>query len=142
VVVLVVVGMLALFAVLLATSGDSRWALAIPLGFFIVLIFLAYWLASLYIFAALILASDKLGIAKAIDPRRLYALARANHETSLHVALVYGAATLVVAGIGIAVGVIIPFSSLLISLGLPAVYAIIVPNLAAFRLEARGALSS
>ena len=139
VVILVAVGMLALFAVLLATSGDRRWVLAIPLGLLIVLIFFAYWLASLYLFAALILASDKLGIAKAIDPRRLYALARANHETSLHVALVYGAATLVVAAIGIAVGLIIPFSGLLISLGLPAVYAMIVPNLSAFRVDASGA---
>ena len=135
VVVLVFVGMLTLFAVLLATSGDSRWVLAILVGVFIALIFLAFWLASLYLFAALIVGSDRLGIAKAIDPRRLYALARANHEVSLHVALVYGAATLVVAGISLAVGAIIPFGSLIVSLGLPAVYALIAPSLATFRVE-------
>jgi hypothetical protein len=135
-VVLVVVGILAFFAVLLATSGDSRWVLAILLGLFIAVSFLAFWLASLYLLAALILASDKLGIAKAIDPRRLFALARANHEISLHVALIYGAATIVVAGISLAVGVIIPFGSLIVSLGLPAVYALIVPSLTNFRIEA------
>jgi Protein of unknown function (DUF4013) len=134
-VLFVVVGMLAFFAVLLAVSGDGRVVLALLPGLLIVLIVLAWWLASLYLFAALLQASDRLGIGKAIDPRRLYALARANHDTSLHVALVYGAATLVVAAISIAVGVIIPFSGLLVSLGLPAVYAMIVPSLATFRVE-------
>jgi len=134
-VVLFVVGILAFFAVLLATSGHGRWVGAILLAVLIALIFLAFWLASLYLFAALIVASDRLGIAKAIDPRRLYALARANHEVSLHVALIYGAATIVVAAIGLAVGFVIPFSSLLISLGLPAVYAMIAPSLAAFRID-------
>lgn len=136
VVLFVIVGTLAFFAVVLATAGDGRVVLAILLGFLIVLILLAWWLASLYLLAALLIASDRLGIAKAIDPRRLFALARANHEVSLHVALVYGAATLVVAGISVAIGVIIPFSSFLISLGLPAVYAMIVPSLTGFRVDA------
>jgi hypothetical protein len=134
-VLFVVVGILAFFTVLLAVSGDRRVVLAILPGLLIVLILLAWWLASLYLFAALLQASDRLGIAKAIDPRRLYVLARANHETSLHVALVYGASTLVVAGISVAIGVIIPFSGLLVSLGLPAVYAMIVPSLANFKME-------
>ena len=135
VVLFVVVGILAVFTVLLATYGDGRVAFAILLGFLGMLIFLAWWLASLYLFAALILASDRLGIAKAINPVRLFELARANHEVSLHVALVYGAATIVIAAISIAIGVIIPFSSLIVSLGLPAVYAMIVPSLATFRID-------
>jgi hypothetical protein len=141
-VVLVVVAILAFIAVLLATSGDSRWVLAILLGLFIALAFLAFWLASLYLFAALITASDKLGIAKAIDPRRLYALARANHDVSLHVALIYGAATIVIAVISLAIGVIIPFGSLIVSLGLPAVYAMIVPHLARFQLDVPSPLAT
>ena len=136
VVILFVVGILVFVTVLLATSGDGRAVLAIGFGLLIFLIFLAAWLASLYLFAALILASDRLGIAKAIDPRRLFALARVNHETSLHVALIYGAATIVVAVISLAVGVIIPFSGLIVSLGLPAVYAMLVPSLATFRVGA------
>ena len=147
VVLFVVVGILALTAVLLVTTGDRRAVLAVLPGVLILLIVLAWWLASLYLFASLLLVSDRLGMAKAIDPRRLFALARANHEVSLHVALVYGAATLVVAGISVAVGVIIPFSGLVVSLGLPAVYALIVPSLATFRVEVQppatlGALSS
>jgi hypothetical protein len=142
VVVLVVVGILAFLAVLLATSGDSRWVLAILLGLFIALTFLAFWLASLYLFSALIMASDKLGIARAIDPRRLYALARANHEVSLHVGLIYGAATIVIAVISLAIGVIIPFGSLIVSLGLPAAYAMIVPHLARFRLDVPAPLAT
>lgn len=135
VVIFFVVGILVFVTVLLATSGDGRAVLAIGFGLLIFLIFLAAWLASLYLFAALILASDRLGIAKAIDPRRLFALARANHEISLHVALIYGAATIVVAVISVAVGVIIPFSGLIVSLGLPAVYAMLVPSLATFRID-------
>ena len=135
VVILFVVGVLVFVTVLLAMSGDGRAVLAIGFGLLIFLIFLAAWLASLYLFAALILASDRLGIAKAIDPRRLLALARANHEISLHVALIYGAATIVVAVISLAVGVIIPFSGLIVSLGLPAVYAMLVPSLATFRID-------
>lgn len=135
VVILFFVGILVFVTVLLATSGDGRAVLAIGFGLLIFLIFLAAWLASLYLFAALILASDRLGIAKAIDPRRLLALARANHEISLHVALIYGAATIVVAVISLAVGVIIPFSGLIVSLGLPAVYAMLVPSLATFRID-------
>jgi hypothetical protein len=135
VVLLMVVGVLVFFVVLLATSGERGIVPAVLLGLFIALIFVAWWLASLYIFAALILASDRLGIARAIDPRRLFALARANHDISLHVALIYGAATIVVAMISLAVGVIIPFGSLIVSLGLPAVYAMIVPSLATFRID-------
>jgi MFS family permease len=141
VVILFVVGILVFVTVLLATSGDGRAVLAIGFGLLIFLIFLAAWLASLYLFAALILASDRLGIAKAIDPRRLFALARANHEISLHVALIYGAATILVAVISLAVGVIIPFSGLIVSLGLPAVYAMLVPSLATFRIGAESGQS-
>ncbi len=135
VVVLTIVGVLALITVLLATRGDSRVTLAIVPGVLIFLIVFGWWLASLYLFAALITASDKLGIAKAIDPRRLYALARANHDVSLHVALIYGAATIVIAVISLAVGVVIPFGSLIVSLGLPVVYATIAPDLSRFQVE-------
>lgn len=89
----------------------------------------------IYLYSAVLLGSDRLGITKAIDPRRLFALARANHDVSLHVALVYAAATIGFAAIGGAVGFVIPFGGLALSIGLPAIYAILVPHLATFRVE-------
>lgn len=131
-----VAGFLVLFTVLLATSGRSYAAVAaIGLGLLIFLLLLAWWLVSLYLYAAVLLGSDRLGIARAIDPRRLVALARANHDVSLHVALVYAASAIAVAFSGILISVVIPFGALLVYLVLPAIYAILVPNLAAFRLE-------
>ena len=86
----------------------------------------------------MLIGSDRLGIAKAIDPRRLYALARANDQTSLHVAVVYGVATIAYAAISIPVGVVVPFGGLLVAIGLPAVYALLVPTLASFSVDTPG----
>ncbi len=131
----ILIGLLTFFTVLFATSGGTRVAIAIGLALLILLILAAWWLALLYLFAALVMASDKLGIAKALDPSRLFALARANHDVSLRVALIYGAASIVLVGISVVVGFIIPFAGLVVSIGLPAVYAVLVPKLAAFRVE-------
>jgi MFS family permease len=131
----ILIGLLTFFTVLFATSGGARVAIAIGLALLILLIVAAWWLALLYLFAALVVASDKLGIAKALDPSRLFALARANHDISLRVALIYGAASIVLVGISVVVGFIIPFAGLVVSIGLPAVYAVLVPSLAAFRVE-------
>lgn len=136
-VVFFVVGVLAFFTVLVATSGGSRALLAVGFGLLAVLVILVWWLVSLYLFAAVIIASDRLGIAKAIDPRRLFALAAANQETSLRVGLILGAASIAVAAITLTIGVVIPFGGLVVSIGLPAVYAMIVPRLAVFRVEAQ-----
>jgi hypothetical protein len=130
------VGVLVFLTVVLAMSGRTRIALAIGLALLTFLLLLAWWLVSLYLFAAVIVASDRLGIAKAVDPRRLFTLARANSDVSLHVALVYAAAAIALGGISVVVGLIIPFGGLVVSVGLPAVYAILVPSLAAFRVDA------
>jgi hypothetical protein len=121
--------------VFLAASGRGAAAQAIGLGLLVVLLTVAWWLVSLYLFAALLIGSDRLGLARAIDPRRLFALARANHEVSLRVAVISGVAHLVFGAITIAVGFVVPFGGLVISIGLPAVYAVLVPSLAAFRVE-------
>jgi hypothetical protein len=132
----VLLGVLVFLTVLFALSGRAGAIVAVGLGLLSVLVFLTCWLISLYLFAALLTASDRLGIAKALDPFRLFALARANHEISLHVAVVYGLASIAVAAISLALAFIIPFGGgLLVSLGLPAVYAVVVPSLAAFRIE-------
>jgi MFS family permease len=131
----VVIGVLTFFTVLFAMSGGVRLAVAIGFAFVMLLLVVAWWLVWLYLFAALLITSDKLGIAKALDPRRLLALARANHEVSLHVALLYGAATIVLIAAASTLGVVIPFGGFVVSIGLPALYAVLVPSLAAFRVE-------
>lgn len=135
VVFFVLIGMVTFFSVLLAMSGGVRLAVAIGIAFVILLVVVAWWLVWLYLFAALLISSDKLGIAKALDPRRLFALARANHEVSLHVALVYGAGTIALIAIASTVGLVIPFAGFFVSIGLPALYAVLVPSFAAFRVE-------
>lgn len=128
---------LTVVAVALGTSGRSEVVVvAIVMGLLGLLLLVAWWLAALYLFAALLIGSDRLGIARTLDPRRLLALARANHHASLHVALLYGAATIIFASIGVTVGLIIPFGGLVLSAALPAVYAILAPTLASFRAEA------
>jgi hypothetical protein len=139
-VLLVVVGVLAFFTLVLAMSGRSHVVIAVGFALVILLFVFAWWLASLYLLAAVLVASDRLGIAKAIDPTRLFALARANHDISIHVALIYLAASIAIVAMSVATSFIVPFSSLVISLGLPAVYAAIVPSLVAFRVEAAPSL--
>src|SRR6266851_716223 len=138
-VVAVVVVVLVVVAVLLGMSGRTQLVVAIGIGFVMFLLLIAWWLAALYFFAAVLIGSDQLGIANAIDPRRLYALARANHEVSLRVALLYAAASIVFAAASVTVGLIIPFGGLLLAIGLPAVYAILAPALASFQVKAGGA---
>jgi MFS family permease len=135
VVFFVLIGMLTFFTVLLGTSGGGRLVVAIVIAFLIFLVVLTWWLGWLYAFAALLMTSDQLGIGKALDPRRLFALACANHEISLNVALIYGVTTLGVLMITLVLGFIIPFVGLFVSIGLPALYALLVPKLATFRIE-------
>jgi len=135
----VVFVVLAVVAVALGTSGRTELVvIGVVLGVLGVLLLVAWWLAALYVFAALLIGSDRLGIGKALDPRRLLALARANHGASLHVALLYGAGTIGFVLIGLTVGIIVPFGSVVLSAALPAVYAVVVPSLASFRVDAAG----
>jgi hypothetical protein len=135
----IVIVLMAVLAVAFGVSGRTELVvIGILIGLVALLLLVAWWLAALYLFAALLIGSDRLGIGKALDPRRLFALARANHYASLHVALVYGAATLIFVSIGLTVGLIVPFGTLLVSAALPGVYAVLVPTLASFSVEAAG----
>ncbi|MGH7761929.1 MAG: DUF4013 domain-containing protein, partial [Candidatus Dormibacteraceae bacterium] len=70
---------LAVLSVAFAVSGRTAVVvIGIALGLLGLLLLLAWWLAALYFFAALLIASDRLGFANLLDPRRLFALARAN----------------------------------------------------------------
>jgi len=125
------------FAVVLGMSGRTQLVIAIGIGLVILVLLVAWWLAALYVFAAVLIGSDKLGIGRALDPRLLYALARANHDASIRVALLYAGATIAVGVISSAVSVFFPFAIFLVALVLPAIYAILVPSLAVFQVGAQ-----
>ncbi|MHB8613146.1 MAG: hypothetical protein ACYDAL_12060 [Candidatus Dormibacteraceae bacterium] len=132
----VVVAVMILFAALLGMRGHAQIIIAIGIGLLVVLLLVAFWLAALYLFAAVLIGSDRLGIARAIDPRRLLALARANHDVSLRTALVYAGASISLGAVSAAVSFIVPLAFILVSLVLPGIYAMLVPYLAAFRVDA------
>ncbi len=122
-------------AIAIVAANPHQVAVAVLLAFSALVLLIAWWLAMLYLTAAILIGSDKLGAARAIDPTRLFALARSNHDVSLRVALTYGLASLGFAFVSITVGLIVPFSGLLISIALPAVYAVVAPHLAVFRVD-------
>ncbi|HSP08990.1 MAG TPA: hypothetical protein VLU92_05280 [Candidatus Dormibacteraeota bacterium] len=122
-------------AIAIVVANPHQVAVAVFLAFVALVLLIAWWLTMLYLTAAILIGSDKLGAARAIDPARLLALARANHDVSLRVALTYGLASIGFAFVSITVGVVVPFSGLVITIALPAVYAAIAPHLAAFRVD-------
>ncbi len=135
----VVFVLMAVLAVAFAASGRTGFVvIAILIGLVALLVLVGWWLAALYLLGALLIGSDRLGIGWALDPRKLFALGRANHHASLHVALIYGAATIVYAFTALVIGLIIPFGGLFLSAALPGVYAVIVPTLASLRIESPG----
>ncbi len=83
------------------------------------------------------IGSDRLGMGRALDPRRLFALARKNSDASLHVAIVYGLGSIALAAASAALS-IVPFAGLLATIALPGIYAIAVPRLATFQVDGRG----
>src|SRR3984893_18025989 len=104
---ILVVGILAFFTLVFAMSGRTHVVIAIGFALVILLFAVAWWLISLYLLAAVLVASDRLGIAKAVDPTRLFVLARANHDISLHVALVYLAASIAIGTLSVATSFIV-----------------------------------
>lgn len=129
-VVFLVLGLLGGGAILLAISDHARIPIAIALGAVVLLLGFVYWLFALFVFAALLVGSDRLGIARALNPRTLWQIARANSAAALMAGGIYFAGSLVLGLIGSAVGFVIPFGSLVVYLALPAVFAMIVPSLA------------
>jgi hypothetical protein len=130
-----VVSVMVVFGIAMAMMGHLQLVIAIGIWLLALLLLIAFWLASLYLFAAVLIGSDRLGIARAIDPRRLLALARANHGVSIHAALVYAGATIALGAVSGAVSFVFPLSFLLVSLALPVIYAMLVPDLADFRVD-------
>jgi len=130
-----VIGSLVATAVLLAISDHSRIPIAIAMGFLVLLLALAWWLVVVYLFAATIVGSDRLGIGRALNPKTLLAITRANRSAALTAGVTYLVASLVLSFAGTAVGVIVPFGGLVVYLALPAVFALIVPSLAKIEVQ-------
>ncbi|HKV88446.1 MAG TPA: hypothetical protein VJT78_10660 [Candidatus Dormibacteraeota bacterium] len=125
-----VLGSLITGTVLLLVYRTDSVALVVVLVFVAVLVLIAWWLASLYLLAAVLVGADKLGIARALNPLRLLGLANKNSRVSLQVALTYFVATLVIVAAGT-----VPLGGLVAVVVLPAVYALFVPRLAEFQVE-------
>ena len=117
-------------------SQPSQIASAIALWLLAVVLLAGWLLVSLYLFAAVIIGADTMGIGRAFNPVRLFALARRNFNVSLHVAIIYGVASIALGLAAGVVGAIVPFGGLAVSLALPAILAMLVPLLATFRAEA------
>lgn len=130
-----VIGVLAGGAILLAISDHSRIPIAIAIGLLVLLLALAWWLLVLYLFAAMIVGSDRLGVAKALNPRTLLAVTRANRSAALAAGATYLVAALVLSFAGSAVGVVVPFGGLIVTVALPAVFAMVVPSLAKIEVQ-------
>jgi hypothetical protein len=133
-VAVLVLGSLAVAAVALLVARPSHVITAVVLIIVAFLILIAWWLISLYLMAAILIGSDKLGIGNALDPRRLFGLARKNSDASLHVALIYGLGSIALIAVSAALS-FIPLAGFLAPVALPGVYAMAVPRLAKFEVE-------
>src|SRR5260370_10041557 len=104
---------MAVLAVAFAASGRTGFVvIAILIGLVALLVLVGWWLAALYLLGALLIGPDRLGIGWALDPRKLFALARANHHASLHVALIYGSPTIALAFPALVCALMLPFGGL------------------------------
>lgn len=134
-VALVVFGAVITTAVVIGTSDQSRVGIAIVIGALVLPLLIAWWLLMLYLFGAILVGSERIGIGRALNPGRLWAIARSNNSASLSVALTYFVASLVLALVGLVVGFVVPFGALLINMALPAVFAMLVPSLARITVD-------
>lgn len=142
-VVALLYGMLALFilfglligGILLIVFRPVHVAIGIGVLVIAVALLVPWWLISLYFFGSVLVASDTLGIRRALDPRRLIAVTRQNPDPSLHVALVYGGGSIALAVISSVASFVIPFGGVIAALVTPAILAMVVPWLATFRVD-------
>lgn len=110
-------------------------ALGVVLIVLSVVLMVAWWLVSLLLFAAILIGSDRVGLGRALNPAVLVRLLRQNRDASVHAALIYGVGGLALGLVGVAIGFIIPFGGVVISIGLPAIYAMTVPRLVGFEVR-------
>jgi len=135
VVIWIVAIAMAAVAIALGVSDQSRIPLAVGIGALDFLFLLAIGAVGLYMFGAVLTASDRLGIGAGLNPLRMFALARANHDASMTIAVIYFGGILVVSVASGFVSLVIPFAGLAVSLFLPAIFALVVPGLARIQVE-------
>ena len=121
-------------ALVFAFSSPPHVAAAVALAVLIFLVAVSSWLLGLYLYGALLIGSDRLGIGAMLNPRRLWKIARTNHDASVRLGVTYLVAGLGFGLIGVAVSFVIPFASLVIQLALPGVFAVLVPTLVRFEV--------
>lgn len=122
-------------AIAVIVANPHQPAVPVFLVLVALLIGIGYWFVALYLFAAILVGADRLGVGRAIDPARLVALARHNQSLSVSVGVTFGVASIALAAISLPVGFIVPFGGLAVSVALPAIYAMVAPKLVAFRVE-------
>ncbi len=135
IVVVFVISLLIVGAVLLGFSKPPHIVIGVVLGFLAAVLAIGWWLVWLYLFAAVLMGSDKLGLGRALDPRVLFKLAHQNQDASIHVALIYGLGSLALGAVSFVIGFLIPFGGLAVAIAAPAIYAATVPRLATFKVE-------
>lgn len=131
----IVLGALVASAVVVGASDRSHLPIAFAIGALAVVLAIGWWLLMLYLYAAILVGADRLGIARALDPGTLWRISRANGRLVWKVSVIYFVASLAVVALSSAVAFIVPFGGLLASLALPAVFAMIVPSLAMIVIE-------
>lgn len=135
VVVLFVLVAMVVGGLVLIFSNHGVPVLGVVLIVLSVILIVVWWLTSLLLLAAILIGSDRVGLGHAINPAVLVRLVRQNADVSLHVALIYGLGALVVGLVALVAGFIIPFGGVVVSVALPAVYAMAVPRLATFEAK-------
>lgn len=124
--------------IFVAVSYRSLVVLGVLIVAFATLLLIAWWLIALFLWAAILIGSDRLGLGRALNPATLVRLARQNLDSSLHAALIVGAGSLAIGLIGLVISFIVPFGSLVVSIALPGLYVMAVPRLAVFEVDRRG----
>ena len=137
--VLFVIVSLTIGGVVLLVMKPANVAAGVAVLAFVALLLLAWWLTATYLLASMLICADRLGIGRALNPAVLFAYAGRDRDISIRVGLTYfvGALALVVAS-GIA-SFVVPFASFAVSIGLPAVMALLLPHLARFAVATSGA---
>ena len=135
IVVVFVIALLVVAGFLFAFNKPQHILIGAVLGLIAALLLIAWWLVWLYLFAAVLIGSDKLGLGRALDPRVLFKLAHQNQDASIHVALIYGLGSLALGAVSFVVGFLIPFGGLAVVIATPAIYAATVPRLAMLKVE-------
>ncbi len=136
--VLLVLATLAVGGIVLLASKPAQVAAGITVFAFVALIAIAWWLTATYLLAAMLVCSYRLGIGRALNPAVLFTQARHNSDISIRAGITYVVAAVVLTFGATVASFAIPFAGLAVSVGLPAVMALIAPLLSKFDVAGAG----